>query len=275
MTLLFAICAVVLVWALAAVRLSVQRCEALIDNPEGVPNSDTMPMLLTVLPVIGPAMKRLVTRVHGLARAEQLSKSRYSVLTSNTAAAIILQEPDGVIDWASPYTEVLTGYSISEVIAQGASFFAANVHEDDRDLLERARVIAASGEPFQCTYRFYHRSGMLLWLETRTMPIPDPGSDVYVSLSITVDVTASVNNKLQIEERSRDLHEFTYMISHDLKAPILTIKGMLAMLEDDLADGPPSTKEPLGYIARSVTRLEELVGIDDPVMLQAIAYEAL
>ena len=67
-------------------------------------------------------------------------------------------------------------------------------------------------------------------------------------------------NQMQIEERNRDLNEFTYMISHDLKAPILTISGMLGILEDDEAvKSNTSLSEPLTYIRKATRRLQDLV----------------
>jgi signal transduction histidine kinase len=155
---------------------------------------------------------------------------------------------------------VLTGYSLSEIYRNKESFLHTSVHEDDRASLDRALAIVSTGEPFQCRYRFYHRSGMTLWFETRTVPIFDSTIQDYVALSIAIDVTAHVSNQLQIEERNRDLHEFTYMISHDLKAPILTIKGMLGILsETEDVKRSSETSEPLGYISKAIARLEQLV----------------
>jgi signal transduction histidine kinase len=101
---------------------------------------------------------------------------------------------------------------------------------------------------------------MVLWLETRTVPILDNSSDNYVALSISIDVTAQVMNQMQIEERNRDLNEFTYMISHDLKAPILTISGMLGILEgDEVIQSSSTLAEPLTYIRKATRRLQDLV----------------
>jgi PAS domain S-box-containing protein len=249
-----------LLLGLGLARLTLLELNRSLDYTEEAGSHSLAHKILERMPLYGQSFASLASRMQTLARAEQLATARYSIVTTNTAAAMILHEPDGSISWASPYTEVITGYSISEVMASGASFFPSNVHEDDRELIQRAAAIVATGEPFQCRYRFYHRSGMVLWLETRTVPISDPGSDEFVALSITIDITASAMNQLQIEERSRDLHEFTYMISHDLKAPIVTIRGMLTVLNGDEAINTPSVQEPLNYIERAAKRLEELVG---------------
>ena len=212
------------------------------------------------LPGIGPISRDILSRIDSLLQSEDDHRTRYKILTDNAAAAVMLHEGDGTINWCSPFTEVLTGFPLSAIYKERGSFLKANVHEDDRGLIERALAIVSTGEPFQCRYRFYHKSGMTLWLETRTVPIFDTESSQYVALSITLDVTASVINQMQIEERNRDLHEFTYMISHDLKAPIFTIKGMLCILQEDALDTKaPECKEPVEYISKATTRLEQLV----------------
>jgi PAS domain S-box-containing protein len=212
------------------------------------------------VPFFGKRTALLAAKIERLKQSDNDHKTRYKILTENVAAAVILHESDGTILWCSPFTEVLTGFPLSEVYRAKETFLKTNVHEDDRETVERSLKIVATGEPFQCRYRFYHKSGMALWLETRTVPILDNSSDNYVALSISIDVTAQVMNQMQIEERNRDLNEFTYMISHDLKAPILTISGMLGILEDDEAvKSNTSLSEPLTYIRKATRRLQDLV----------------
>ncbi len=212
------------------------------------------------VPFFGKRTALLAAMVERLKQSDNDHKTRYKILTENVAAAVILHESDGTILWCSPFTEVLTGFPLSEIYRAKETFLKTNVHEDDRETVERSLKIVSTGEPFQCRYRFYHKSGMALWLETRTVPILDNSSDNYVALSISIDVTAQVMNQMQIEERNRDLNEFTYMISHDLKAPILTISGMLGILEDDEAvKSNTSLSEPLTYIRKATRRLQDLV----------------
>jgi PAS domain S-box-containing protein len=211
-------------------------------------------------PVVGRLTEEILRELDALIQSEDDHRTRYKILTDNAAAAVMLHEADGTINWCSPFTEVLTGFPLSAIYKDRVSFLRANAHEDDKGLIERALAIVSTGEPFQCRYRFYHKSGMTLWLETRTVPIFDSESSQYAALSITLDVTASVINQMQIEERNRDLHEFTYMISHDLKAPISTIKGMLGILEEErLETHAPECKEPIDYISKATIRLEQLV----------------
>jgi PAS domain S-box-containing protein len=212
------------------------------------------------IPLIGRRASELENLVAQLRQSDTDHRTRYKILTENVAAAVMLHEADGTILWCSPFTEVITGFPLSEIYRNKSTFLTSNVQEEDREIVQRSLQIVATGEPFQCRYRFYHKSGMALWLETRTVPILDNASSEYVALSITIDVTAHVMNQLQVEERNKDLNEFTYMLSHDLKAPILTVSGMLGILEEeDAIKNNPQLAEPLTYIRKATKRLQDLV----------------
>lgn len=209
----------------------------------------------------GSELSASLQRIESLKQSDFDNQTRYRILTENVAAAVIMHQPQGAVLWCSPYTEVLTGYATTEIYEERDVFLQSHVHEEDREIVAHAFAIVAAGEPYQYRYRFYHKSGLALWLETRTVPIFDQVAQEYVALSITLDVTASVNNQLKIEERNRDLSEFTYMISHDLKAPIVTLRGMLEVIRGEkVVAETKSVAEPLEYMNKAVHRLEQLVG---------------
>ena len=188
-------------------------------------------------------------------------ETQYKTLTDNLLAAVVIRDHLGKINFASPYTEVLTGYAVSEIYSSIGEFFDSIVHNDDIELYGRALKVIETGEPFQVRYRFFHRSGLEMWAETRSMPIMDNEGKVISSLSITFDVTATVRYQHQVEEKNRDIQDFTYMLSHDLKAPLFTIRGMIGVLEEDFAALlTPEVREILEHISRASKRLEQLVG---------------
>ncbi len=190
---------------------------------------------------------------------------RYETLTENIAAAIVVREREGKVVYCSPFTEVLTGYPLKKIYQSELDFFIAIAHPEDREAYIKASSVSALGEAFQFRYRIFHQSGIEIWVETRTVPLLDQEGEVYSTISVTLDVTATVRYQKQVEEKNRDLEDFAYMVSHDLKAPVYTIKGMVNMLrqtsQGKLANNPSdsSQDEFVEHIISAITRLEELI----------------
>lgn len=205
-------------------------------------------------------LQELEEKLSALAQEKEGLLEHYRILTGNLAAAVIIRDKDQKISYCSPYTEVLTGYALSDIYACADDFFLNVVHEEDREKYQRALKVSAMGEPFQYRYRFYHKTGLEMWAETRTVPVTSAEGAPLFSLSITLDVTGTVRYQKQVEEKNRELRDFTYMVSHDLKAPIFTIKGMLGIIkEDHQKQLEPELDEALGHIERAANRLDLLV----------------
>jgi signal transduction histidine kinase len=116
-------------------------------------------------------------------------------------------------------------------------------------------------EPYQYRFQYLHRSGIPMWAETRMVPIVEEDGRFVGSLSISIDVTANVRYEQRIEEKNRDLNDFAYMVSHDLKAPIYTVKGMTNLLSEELPELQQQGEvgEALSHISGAVQSLESLV----------------
>lgn len=190
----------------------------------------------------------------------KVSASHASVLMDNLAASVVLRDAEDRIIYCSPFTEVLTGYALTEIQSHQDDFFLSIMHEADRDKYSRALKISKVGEAFQFRFRFLHKSGIEIWAEMRTVPLQDSQGRGTGSLSVTLDVTGTMRYQQQVEEKNRDLQDFAYMLSHDLKAPLTTFKGMLNVIEEDHAkELSAAVLELLAHMKRASNRLEQLV----------------
>ena len=76
----------------------------------------------------------------------------------------------------------------------------------------------------------------------------------------------------ELEEKNAELEQFTYTVSHDLKAPLLTIKGFLGVLEKDAVDGDPERiQHDIGQIQSAADKMQRL--IDELLELSRIGRE--
>ncbi|MBX7137327.1 MAG: PAS domain-containing sensor histidine kinase [Oligoflexia bacterium] len=205
-------------------------------------------------------LQRLQAELEELKAEKQGLLEHYKILTGNLAAAVIIRDKQQKISYCSPYTEVLTGYPVSEIYAAPDDFLLTIVHPEDREKYQRALKVSETGEPFQFRFRFFHRTGIEMWAETRAVPVNNDAGEPLFSLSVTFDVTGTVRYQRQVEEKNKELRDFTYMVSHDLKAPIFTIKGMVSILSEEYGPTlPGDAKDLLEHIATATGRLDQLV----------------
>lgn len=99
-----------------------------------------------------------------------------------------------------------------------------------------------------------------------------PASICYIATDISELHRAFAERQQLTEEltaKNDELERFTYSVSHDLKAPLLTIGSYSELLCEDLAaDNRTQIAEDLGYIRDAVDKMREL--IDDLLELSRI-----
>ena len=71
---------------------------------------------------------------------------RYELITTNIAASVIIRDAEGGILFCSPYTQVLTGYSLDEVYSSRSDFLSGLVVEEDLERYRRAQQVSALAE---------------------------------------------------------------------------------------------------------------------------------
>jgi PAS domain S-box-containing protein len=150
----------------------------------------------------------------------------------------------GAVAW-SDKIEVLFGMGHGEFDGKYDSYLAL-IHPDDLPGLQQA-IARALSEPdyhYVVEHRLIWPNGETRWLEGRGKVYRNAEGRPIRMAGTVVDIT---ERKRGEEERERliqelaakntELEQFTYTVSHDLKAPIITIKGFLGFLEQDAAAG--------------------------------------
>jgi two-component system, sporulation sensor kinase E len=191
---------------------------------------------------------------------KQLPKIGATTITDKLTLSIIVIGSDGSIIYVSPYTEVLTGYHASEIKKIGKQFLRSIIVPEYHELFDRSLKFHEAGEPYQYQHRFTHKSGITVWAETRTSPIILNETMLGEGLlMVTLNISQQMVYQRQVEVRTREVEDFTYMVSHDLKAPLFTIKGMLELFQEETPRLSDQGRELTIYLDRAVSRLETLI----------------
>ena len=132
----------------------------------------------------------------------------------------------------------------------------------DRERLEQAMQKSVSaGVPFDLELQFYGANAQLIWVRTTCKPIRVYNKTVKL-FGTFQDIT---ERKLAEEDKSQliyeltykneDLNQFTYIISHNLRAPVANLLGLVNLLELQAAE----ETDVLRHIKSSATQLDEVI----------------
>ena len=161
----------------------------------------------------------------------------------------------------NPSFERTLGYSREELLSRSYLEF---LHPDDLSSTTGEIHNLNQGvitQKFENRYR--HKNGSYVWLSWSAQLDLDQGL-IY---AIARDVTKEKERKrllddytTALQQRNKDLDDFAYIASHDLKAPLRAVDNLASWIEEDAAEVLPTpSKQHLQQLRQRVNRLERLL----------------
>lgn len=80
-------------------------------------------------------------------------------------------------------------------------------------------------------------------------------------LVIVRDITDYLKQQRELEQKNEELERYAYTVSHDLKSPVVTVKGFAALLKEELKDlNNKKVKNDLDRIINASDRMSKMLG---------------
>ena len=162
----------------------------------------------------------------------------------------------------SAFTD-MTGYTAEEVIGKSPIMFIGA----KSDMLEFDKLKTAIQEYRECFVETvnYKKNGEEFWNNFSMIPVTDKDGEHSHWISIQRDVTEEKNKEKEREQlireltqNNKDLKQFSYITSHNLRAPLSNLTGLLNLVEDmDIED--PKLKEIISGFTKSTHLLNETI----------------
>jgi len=159
-------------------------------------------------------------------------------------------DTDGTVQYETPSITQLFGYDQAELRGESLVDY---VHPEDRQhVAETFRTIVAADDRTVESVEYRHETadGTYLWVES--VGASDPTPEGYYVIN-TRDISAQKRREQELEAANDRLEQFTRFVSHDLRSPLTTARGYLALAAED-ADSEHHEK-----VDDALDRMESLI----------------
>lgn len=205
--------------------------------------------------------------VHDITELQQaestLKKSEANIRTvfNNTEAVYVLLDKDlRLVSFNQPAVD-FAAIELQTSLAEGECIM-------DKFPKERSAAINGAlqrvleGETVKYEV-WYERSGV--WYDAQYFPVLDDHNEVNGIVMAALDITGRKESEKQtlelvdrLQKRNRDLSQFAYIISHNLRAPIAKILGLTSLFSDDPAEAEEN-RTLVKYIADEAAGLDTVI----------------
>jgi PAS domain S-box-containing protein len=219
------------------------------------------------------------------------SEARFLETFTHAAVGMAIVALDGSWLEVNPALCQIIGYSEAEL--QTTNFQAITYPEDlDGDLAKVEQLLSGQISSYQMEKRYIHKQGNLIWMNLSVSLVKDQHDQPLYFVALIENINErkqaeqalaklneqletrvqqrtaelqQVNNLLlgtteQLKKSNRELEQFAYITSHDLKAPLRAIANLSEWIEEDLEDKlNDDTRHNMNLLRGRVYRLENLI----------------
>jgi len=207
------------------------------------------------------------------------SMDRYRLITSVSSDYAFSTElaagPGLRLNWVAGAFEQITGFTFDEYVARGG--WRAAVHPDDLGQDDRDFLALRENLPVATEIRTICKDGSVRWVRVYAHPVWDEAANSLGGIFGAVQdiserkAAEAEREKLihELEGRNAELERFTYTVSHDLKSPLITIRGFLGHIEQSAREGRlEAVRADMDRVFKSTAKMHQL--LDDLLELSRI-----
>ena len=216
---------------------------------------------------------------------QDITKQKKEELRLKLLETVIVQTKDSIIIteanfnktklpkivYVNPAFSVMTGYSVHEITGKSPDLLRGI--NTDKDNIKKIITSIKNREESVIEIIAYKKNEEEFWLRFSMIPIYNSENELSHWVSIQRDVTEEKKQEIEKEhlireltKNNKDLKQFSYITSHNLRAPLSNLTGLLNLIEDIPIENS-ELKEILHGFKNSTNLLNETVNDLTKVMI--------
>lgn len=218
-------------------------------------------------PILDKNNKKLIKIIGAVQDITESKKTeeenkKLALVAEKTDNAVIITDKNRKIEWVNEGFTRITGYEYSEAIGKKPNFMQGK--DTDKNKVKRIGNKLDKKKQVYAELVNYRKNGDRFWVELNIQPILNDQGSIEKYISIQSDITDRKNTEerikkhnVELKKTNEELDNFVYRVSHDLKAPISSAKGLINIAK--LEDNPDRIATCLDMIDKSMNRLDKFI----------------
>lgn len=172
------------------------------------------------------------------AQEEILKLSR---AVQQSPAAIVITDTNGLIDYANPKYEELTGYTLQEIRGKKTNILKSG-HTSEEEYKNLWDTIC-SGKDWKGEFLNKKKNGELFWASALISPVKNGNNKIKYFLGILENITERKNMikelidaKERAEQSDKLKSEFLAQVSHEIRTPLFALLSFSNLLKEELEE---------------------------------------
>ncbi len=193
---------------------------------------------------------------------------KLATVVEQTADAVLITDPDGVIEYVNPGYQAMTGYSSAEALGGRPSLVKSGVHEPE--FYRRLWATITAGETFRGVLVNRRKDGSLYYEEKTVTPLKDRTGHIAAFVSTGKDIS----DRRFAEERAREhearlvrvarlttIGEMSTALAHELNQPLAAIANFAGGARRRIEAGTMQVGDTVGILQHIAEQTEHAAAI--------------
>lgn len=193
---------------------------------------------------------------------KELSDFKFAI---STTLMVVITDSKGKISFVNENFLEMSEYNKEELMGRDYRDLNSSYHPEAfyREMFDTI----TSGKVWKGEVRDVSKKGKYYWVDTTIVPMLNKLGKPYRYISFKIDISKIKNAELEVRQHAenlerinKELDQFAYVVSHDLKAPLRAINNLSEWIEEDITDSVnDDTRQNLSLLRGRVKRMEGLI----------------